>query len=112
MPLTYRDHPLLPANAPKDQAHVLNHDPNDTNDQDGLSITSHKLCDFIATLLDRLEQYPNALKDFFDPNIKSFKLIRHYGDNENGQVLPLMIWRKKKKVVVRIRTNTSGPTPI
>jgi hypothetical protein len=102
MPLTYLDHTFLPASTPQDHAHVLINDSNDENNQDGLLTINHKLCDFIATVLDRLEEYPNALKDFFNPNVKSFKLIRHYGDDESGQVLPLMIWRKKKKVVVSV----------
>jgi hypothetical protein len=63
-----------------------------------------QLCDFIATVFFKLEQYLDALKDFFDPNIKSFKLLRHFGDSRLGDILPFMIWRRGRYVIVSPKT--------
>jgi len=93
----YEDHPLLPAGAPVGQAHILKTSASGAG-------TGHKLCDFIATLLHNLTDYPNAAKDFFNPEVTSFKLIRHYRVGESGRILPYIIWRKNKKVAVSTRS--------
>jgi hypothetical protein len=105
----YRDHPLFPADAPQGQAHIF---------KEGLGYTDRgptpmpdddfQLCDFIATVLFKLEQYPDALKDFLDPNIKSFKLLRHFGDSRLGDILPFMIWRRASDVIVSPKTWRAG----
>jgi hypothetical protein len=101
----YRDHPLFPADAPKGQAHILGEGLGYNDQGPGpMPKPSYQLCDFIATVLFKLEQYPDALKDFFDPEIESFKLTRHYGDGEIRGIMPFMIWRRGKNVIVRLKT--------
>jgi hypothetical protein len=102
--LEYRDHPLFPAAAPEGHAHIF---------EDGLGYDEpglgpmpkldHQLCDFIATLLYKLEKYPDTLKDFFNPEVNSFKLIRHYGGGKNRGILPFMIWRRGNRVIVSLK---------
>jgi hypothetical protein len=94
----YKDHPLLPASAPVGQAHVL--------EVGNFSKGGHKLCDFIATLLHNLTDHPDAIKDFFDPKVKSLKLILRCKAGERGRTLPYIIWRNNKKVAVS--TNISA----
>jgi hypothetical protein len=92
----YQDHPLFPAAAPRGQAHILKVPPEEV-DLSSLCISmKYQLCDFIATFLSKLEKYPSALTDFFDPEIKSFKFVR---EGEVG-FLPFMIWRRGKQVFV------------
>jgi hypothetical protein len=71
------DHPLLPADAPKDQPHVLRigADEDEIHNMSHLLASDARLCDYVATVLHNLEGHPDALKDFFDPEIKSFKFL-------------------------------------
>jgi len=97
----YVDHPLLPASAPSGQAHILEINAVRVVSEVGsFSTRGHKLCDFIATFLHNLEEHPNALRDFFDPEVKFFKFIRKYEEGEKSHLLPFMISRKKDKVIV------------
>lgn len=97
--IEYEEHPLLPIDAPKGQPHILK--PNLE------SVIGHQLCDFIATLLFNLEQHPDALKDFFDPEVKSFKFIWHV--KEHSDMMPIIVWRKDKIVLVcMLRPVTDG----
>jgi hypothetical protein len=91
----YEDHPLLPASAPEGQAHILEYDGCLMR-----SIAEIKLCDFVATLLSKLDKYPDALKDFFDPDIKYFHLVRKYKPGHKSCMTQFMISRKKNRVVV------------
>jgi hypothetical protein len=97
----YKDHPLFPAAAPRGQAHVLEDSIGCDEEGPGqMPRPDYQLCDFITTLLYKLEQYPNALQDFFNPEIKSFKLVRHYGDGKICGIRPFMIWRRQYDVIV------------
>jgi len=111
--LTYDDHPLFPTSAPKGQAHILENTTHEDDVSGPRSLPSkrHQLCDFIATFLHRLREHPDALKDFFDPEVTSFKLLRHYGDAELGGLLPIMIWRRGDEVVVRLNLSQSAEHP-
>ncbi|KAF2828587.1 hypothetical protein CC86DRAFT_380499 [Ophiobolus disseminans] len=96
----YKDHSLLPAEAPSGQAHILETNAiHDVSKVGSFSTRGHKLCDFIVTFLHNLEEHPNALKDFFDPDVKFFKFIRKFEEGVSGGFLPFMISRKKDKVI-------------
>jgi hypothetical protein len=58
------------------------------------------LGDHIATVLLHLEGqgHPDALKDFFNPNIKSFKLLRV--EEQGACYMSCIIWRVKNEVMV------------
>jgi hypothetical protein len=61
------DTPKFPASAPIDHPHILT----------VVESVPLRLCDAITTLLHRLEaKQPGVLNDFFDAEVKSFKLIR------------------------------------
>jgi hypothetical protein len=93
----YEDHPHFSANAPTGQAHIFELDGDIMRYFDeGLPRGGNELCDFIATLLHNLEDHPDALTNFFDPAVKTFKFLR-YG---SGAMLPLAILRHEKTVVV------------
>jgi hypothetical protein len=107
---SYKDHPLLSASAPSGQAHILEtNEVHDVTKGGSFSTTGHKLCDFIATFLHSLEEHPNALEDFFDPEVKFFKFIRKYEEGETGHLLPFMISRKKDTVRVSNLRRMNAP---
>jgi hypothetical protein len=116
----YRGHPLFPADAPRGQAHIL--EDSMAYDEEGprqMPKPDYELCNFIATFLYNLEEYPNALKDFFNPEVKSFRLIRDYGnrlipyddDDEFYGILPFIIWRRGNNVFVSPRLLLCSITP-
>jgi hypothetical protein len=91
----YGDHPLLSASALEGQAHII------TCDDDFIPSTAGcKQCDFIATLLSKLDHYPDALKNFFDPDIKSCLLVRKWKPGQSSSNTQFMISHKKNRVVV------------
>jgi hypothetical protein len=67
-----------------------------------------------CTLLYKLEQWPDALAQFFDHRIKSFRLVRPHdqifedlagGENMDNFIsphLPFVIWRHKTQVFVSL----------
>jgi len=98
-PLRYKEHPMLPASAPKGQAHIIEDDAIDYEGEDNYSY-DYSPCDFIATFLHKLEKYPDALKDFFDPHVKFFKLVQEPKDKTEHCMMNFMIWRKADRVAV------------
>lgn len=97
----YEDHPFLPASVPKDQAHILQNTIEKEVDEDGVAASDgHLLCDFIATFLYNLENYPDAPKDFFDPDVKSFTINRKVVEGKTSHLQTFLILRKKNRVVV------------
>jgi hypothetical protein len=111
--IKYKDHSLLPADAPGGQPHIL--DDGEGADEIGYA----RLCDFVATVLHNLEGHPDALKDFFDPKVKSFKFLRIEKPLANfipdaplmrgRERLSRMIWRIENKVIVSLH-RTSNQT--
>lgn len=88
----YEDHHLLPADAPHGQAHILV--------RDGYPAKGRTLGDYIATFLMNLDKHPDALKDFFDPDIKFFHVVRKFKKGESKAEMGFMILRKKDRVIV------------
>ena len=76
--IKHESHPLLPADAPKDQPHILDIEADDDEIHDSGHILpgDARLCDYVATVLHHLEGHADALRDFFNPEIKSFKFLR------------------------------------
>jgi hypothetical protein len=113
--IKYKDHPLLPADAPGGQPHIIDI----TADKEDLHLKYARLCDFVATVLHHLESHPDALKDFFDPKVKSFKFLRvekPLADfipdaplMRGRERLSRMIWRMENKVMVSLH-RTSNQT--
>jgi hypothetical protein len=93
--LNYQDHPLFPAKAPTGQAHILEIRPDDLKVSAIHVSLRYQLCDFILTFLSKLEMYPNALTDFFNPEVESFKFVRE------GE-FSFMIWRRGTDVFVSL----------
>lgn len=90
----YEDHPLLPADAPHSQAHILA--------RDGYPDKGHILGDYVATFLVNLDKHPDALKDFFNPDIKFFHLVRKFKEGTSSADMEFMISRKKDRVIVSL----------
>jgi hypothetical protein len=92
----YEDHAILPVRAGDRRARILKELPKNRAEAAKISIN---VWDYIATLLHHTNEYPNALKDFFSPVIKSFKFSRVY--HENGVISTFVIWREDDEVLVR-----------
>jgi hypothetical protein len=93
----YEDRPHFSANAPTGQAHIFELDGDIMRYfHEGLPRGGNELCDFITTLLHNLKDHPDALTNFFDPAVKTFKFLRYGVAN----MLPLAILRHEKTVVV------------
>jgi hypothetical protein len=45
--------------------------------------------------LHKLEEYPDTLNDFYDPEDKLFKLTWHYKLGKDGHLMTMIISRKK-----------------
>lgn len=77
-PVECEDHPLLPANTPKGQAHILTIWQYGGDTHKSIFHMGHDphLGDHVATVLHNLEGHPDAVKDFFNPDVKSFKIQR------------------------------------
>jgi hypothetical protein len=93
--LDYQDHPLFPAKAPTGQAHIFNVRPDDLKVSAIHVSLRYQLCDIIPTFLSKLEMYPSALTDFFNPEVESFKFVRE------GE-FSFMIWRRGRQVFVSL----------
>ncbi|KAF2006924.1 hypothetical protein P154DRAFT_529322 [Amniculicola lignicola CBS 123094] len=92
--LVYEPHPLLPAHRPRDYPHIITMDSLKTLGTK--SIAEFRPCDSTATLLHNIkDQFPNALQDFFNPEVSSFKLLQ---ENTNPKCGTLVIWRRKQRV--------------
>jgi hypothetical protein len=92
----FKDHMRLPATAERGRAHIIDlyRSGNRSNPED-----LPDLNDCIATTLDQMKQYPNALKDFFDQDVRSFKFSRTFAEN-NGATW--VIWRLETAVIVSV----------
>jgi hypothetical protein len=118
----FEDHVDFPADAPIGQAHIIQKCP-EHDLEDGYFLNfkpqsqprpEYQLCDMIATLLSKLEQWPDALAQFFDHRIKSLRLVRPHdqifedlagGENMDNFIaphLPFVIWRHKTQVFVSL----------
>lgn len=107
----YLDHPLFPANAPKGQAHILKPGLrfDDEEDQSSESTSlKYQLCDFVTTLLYKLEQYPQALEDFFNPSIYECQFAQQYAGRFKGLLPSSVIYRKGLDVMVSLRNQSPG----
>jgi len=106
MLIGYEDHPLLPANASEGRAHILKEISDGVIDIPNEDVVSElpKLDDFITNFLYRLKDRPDALSDFFDPDVASFKLLWlcHPMIGEESKLFPSMIWRKGDVIVVSL----------
>ena len=101
----YRDHPLLPADALPGRPHVLERiSAGEPNKYDELANkTEHQLCDFIATTLYNLKEYPTAIQHFFAPGVKSFSFTRFDDTGMKGEMENLKISRKGNEITVSFK---------
>jgi hypothetical protein len=91
----YKIDPRFPMFAEKGRPHILNDSISERKNSE------HEFCDWIATLLRKLEpRLPSAINDFFDPQVSSFPIFAH-GEKSKDEDLHFLIWRKKDEVLVR-----------
>ena len=91
--------------APNDHSHCLTRVPRFVRLDTGLEFAKPEIYDFIVTLLDRIKEYPNAVKEFFDPGVLEFKLSGHLRRQRSDQTTSYVIWRKEECVLVSRHTH-------
>jgi hypothetical protein len=94
--LVFKDHPLLPAKSGKTRAHILKELPKGPAKWPNYV----RLWDCIATTLDYIKDYPNALQDFFDPDVTSFKFRRNHKGDDYETMESFLIWRRGQEILV------------
>lgn len=115
-PPKYVWHDLLPANAPVDQAHLLESSSKPAFDIGELSPRGRKLWDFLVTFLNDLKHqgWPCALKDFFDPEITNFRVFWPLAKN-NLYFRSFVVWHRGKCVMVSpsaYKVGARGPNSV
>ncbi|CAA9966601.1 hypothetical protein PTMSG1_09960 [Pyrenophora teres f. maculata] len=99
--LEYENHTFLPSDAPQGQPHIIKDGQEDKEvfyQSYYRQIKPAGLCDFVATVLYRLQRHPTAMQDFFDPAVKSFKFLRM--EKKDSWLMSSMIWRIRDEVLV------------
>jgi hypothetical protein len=77
--VVYKNHPLSPVDVKNTRARIFKKLPRNCKEA---TTFSRNLWDYIATMLDSMKS--NALEDFFDPAVTSFKFSRrHEGNDDN-----------------------------
>jgi len=99
----YQNSPIFPANAAIGQPHILEQFQSERRDE-RITICPDQppLCDFVVTVLNNQNKSATAVRDFFDPKTKSFRLFAHLGKNKAQDMGSYFIWRQEERVAVSL----------